>query len=243
MAAPRLLLLQARDAGDPAREHEHDAFADKLGLDPEVLVPHDLLSGAPEPAVLDRHDAVLVGGSGEYYVSKGNLPHAEAFADFLREVVERGVPMFASCFGFQCLTDALGGEIVHDPEHAEVGAFDLELTPEGLDDPLFGELPTAFRAQLGRKDRASRLPAEAVPLARSEAAPFQALRVQDRPVWATQFHPELDQRDNLRRYELYLEAYTDGLDEAARRRALERFGPSSPEVPRLLPRFLDLVLD
>ena len=51
----------------------------------------------------------MVGGSGDYYVSKANLPHFEETLEVLQAVVSVGHPTFASCFGFQLMVRALGG--------------------------------------------------------------------------------------------------------------------------------------
>ena len=92
----RILLLQARNEDDPMRHAERRSFADKTGLQLDQIVPHDLLAGPPGLAALETHDALMVGGSGDYYVSNRSLPHFDAQLDFLREVVGRGHPMFAS---------------------------------------------------------------------------------------------------------------------------------------------------
>ena len=46
-------------------------------------------------------------------------------------------------------------------------------------------------------------------LAYSERCPNQALKVIDKPIYATQFHPELDMVTNRERYLRYLEGYSD----------------------------------
>ena len=238
--APRILLLQARDADDPMRRSEVLSFARTSGLAPEQFGTHDLLTGPPDLEQVLAHDALMVGGSGDYYVSRRDLPEFDALLDALRRVVDAGHPTFASCFGFQLLTVALGGEIVHDPDTTEVGTYELRLTDPGARDPLLGRLPARFMAQLGRKDRASRLPDGLEPLASSALNPHQAFRVPDKPVWATQFHPELDVESNRERYLRYLEGYAQHLDEDARREADQRFHPS-PEASSLIPTFLELV--
>ena len=236
----RILLLQARNEDDPMRHAERRSFADKTGLQLDQIVPHDLLAGPPGLAALETHDALMVGGSGDYYVSNRSLPHFDAQLDFLREVVGRGHPMFASCFGFQILVAALGGEVTYDPESMEVGTYRLEATEAGREDPLMGRLPAAFDAQMGRKDRASRLPAGVINLASSELNPYQALRVPGHPIWATQFHPELDLETNLERFFRYLEGYAELLSPEEQRIAAESFR-ESPHTETLLPGFLDLV--
>jgi len=238
--SPKILLLQARRLGDPVALEERDSFAAKAGLPAEQFVLHDLLQGPPKLGHVRRHDALMVGGSGDFYVSKRNLPGFEDLLGMLVDVVDAGHPMFASCFGFQCLVAALGGEIVHDSENTEVGTYRLALTEAGREDPLLSALPVEFMAQLGRKDRAARLP-EGVPnLAASRRSPYQAFRIPGSPIWATQFHPELDGRENLKRFRQYLDGYSERMDPEKRRRALDRF-EASPETPVLIPRFLDLI--
>ncbi|MEE8526335.1 MAG: type 1 glutamine amidotransferase, partial [Thermoanaerobaculia bacterium] len=110
----RILLLQARYPDDPAGGEEARSFAERTAVAMEQMVPWDLLQGPPTLAQVCRHDALMVGGSGDFYVSKRDLPQHQRTLDLLLDVVERGHPTFASCFGFQCLVQALGGEIVYD---------------------------------------------------------------------------------------------------------------------------------
>jgi GMP synthase (glutamine-hydrolysing) len=236
----RILLLQARNANDPVRQEERQSFADKTGLSLEQIVPHDLLEGPPAMQQVRRFDAVMVGGSGDYYVSKRSLPQFDAQLEVLAEIVARGLPMFASCFGFQILVQALGGSIVHDPDNVEVGTYDLTLTTEGGQDPLLSLLPDIFAAQLGRKDRAERLPEGVTHLVSSERSPYQAFRIPHKPIWATQFHPELDLESNKLRFDRYLKGYATHMTEEDRAAARRRFR-ESPETDKLLPGFLELV--
>jgi GMP synthase (glutamine-hydrolysing) len=240
--APRILLLQARSPGDPVREEERRSFAGKTGLPLENIVPWDLLTGPPEISDVLAYDALMVGGSADYYVSNRSLPRFMDQLALLGEVVDRGHPTFASCFGFQLLTEALGGKVIHDPASTEVGTYDLVLTEEGRADPLLGRLPPIFAAQMGRKDRVEILPSDALHLAASERNPHQAFRVRDKPVWSTQFHPELDSEANFGRFMRYQETYSGHFTAYEREEAHRRFRPS-PETEVLLPGFLELVFE
>ncbi len=173
----KILLLQARKEDDPAQFDERKAFADRCGLPLEQVVVFDLLRGTPTLAQVRQYDALMIGGSGEFYVSKRNLPDFEQVVDLLEEITAISHPTFASCFGFQLLTHALGGEIIYDPDSMEIGTYPVSLTEAGKQDELFGFFPDTFNAQLGRKDRAVSLPKTAVHLAGSARAPYQALRV------------------------------------------------------------------
>jgi GMP synthase (glutamine-hydrolysing) len=237
----RLLLLQARREEDPVQTEERESFARAGGLETDAIVGWNVVTrGVPSWDEASRHDALLVGGSGDFLVSNGDMPYFGGFLGFLREVVGMGFPMFASCFGFQCLVEALGGHIVYDPENAEVGTYDVRLTHAGVSDPLLGVLPQVFRAQLGRKDRAERLPEGVVNLAESRLSPSQALRIPGQPIWASQFHPELTEETNRQRFRNYLRNYESVMAPGALRGIPERFGPS-PEAGRILSDFVAML--
>ncbi len=242
MSEARFLLLQARREDDPERDGERRLFARRMGAPEASVVGHNLLEGLPELRAIRDFQGLLIGGSGEYYVTKENLPRQEEVLDLLREAVEGPTPVFASCFGFHLLTAALGGTLLHDPDNMEIGTYELELTGAGAADELFGVLPSRFWAQVGRKDRASELPPGTSNFARSALCPNQGFRFGERQVWASQFHPELDGETNRGRYLAYLEGYAEMMSEQERRDVLERFR-DSPETPRLLRRFYEIVTD
>ena len=237
MPDPTFLLLQARLPGDAMAAHERRCFAATLGVPLERVRCHDLLGGPPAEAELAGVDLLLVGGSGSFSVLD-DLPWLRGFFGFLSDVaIPRALPVFASCFGFQALVVAGGGEVIHDPDRSEVGTFDIRLTDAGLPDPLLGPRGPVFPAQLGHKDRAVRLPVGTVNLAGSKRAPLQAFRVPGTPIVATQFHPELDREANTFRYRAYLEIYaaTDQDEVIGRMR-------ETPEASSLLPAWVEEVL-
>ena len=237
----RFTLLQARNDQDPARDEEHVAFAVRLGVDPAQIGCVDVLTRPLNVGILDGVDALLVGGSGDYSVLD-DVPEIRGFINFLGTVADSGFPMFASCFGFQALALAMGGEVVADADRAEVGSYRLTLTDAGCRDPLFSELPASFTAQLGHKDHVTRLPDCMEHLAASERSPFQALRVKGKPVYATQFHPELTWRDNRQRFVRYMETYGALFGEAEAIERLDSHVPG-PEANLLISRFVSLCVD
>lgn len=233
----RFTLLQARNAADPARGDEWRSFSARLGVRPQQIRQVDVLTQELDPGLLDDTDALLVGGAGEYSLVHPT-PEVERLATFLTRAVPGPVPIFASCFGYHALAVGLGGQVIADEDQAEVGSYDLTLTPEGEADELFGGLPVTFVAQLGHKDRVARLPDGVVPLASSAQCPHQAFRLPGRPVYATQFHPELDWRDNMLRFKGYMDTYGKlfGPEEALRKLNSHR---PSPETNALLRRFVE----
>jgi len=235
----RFLLLQVRNPDDPMRHHEVQSFSRCFGCMPDRIEVFDLLSGAPSSAELARADVVLLGGSGDYSVARGG-PWLPAALDAMIALYETKKPTFASCWGFQALARALGGEVVTDHALAEVGTIWLELTPEGVSDPVFGPLGRRFQVQIGHEDIVTALPAQATLLASSDRVENEAFRLEGAPIYATQFHPEIDRRgliDRLQSYPSYLP-----LAGAATVKELEAITPETPHTVGILTRFLDVAL-
>ncbi len=236
----KILLLQARQLNDTARSDERHSFAIKAKLADKDIVIFDLLSGSPTLDLVRRYDALMIGGSGDYYVSKGNLPSNDSVLELLREVVESGHPTFASCFGFHLLVEALGGQVIFDDDNMEVGTYELETTSSGKKDELFSYLPAMFKAQLGHKDKAYSMPDGTENLAFSTKAPYQAMRIPGKPIWATQFHPELTGQENLARFHRYKKGYAGRMSQGEIQETLKRFA-ESPETDQMIGRFLEIV--
>jgi len=230
----RYLLIQIRNADDPMLTQEIDCFARALGVPANQIETHDLLSGAASAKQLETTDAILIGGSGDYSVVQGGpwLPRA---LTFLRELVDIGKPLFASCWGFQALSKALGGEVVTDLNRAELGTLEVALTPEGKDDLVFGACGSSFLATMGHQDIVTKLPPGAIHLARTDRVENQAFRIAGKPIYGTQFHPELDLQAFLARVRAYPQ-YVESIvgkpyDE------FERDCQETPKCNQLLARF------
>lgn len=189
------------------RAQEVSCFARALECRPDAIATHDLLTGGPGRDELDQCDLVLIGGSGEYSVADEGDWLDRALAG-LREIAELRKPMFASCWGFQAISRALGGTCIHDLPNAELGTIEMTLTGAGREDPLFGALPWKFRGHAGHEDHVTQLPPGAVLLASSERVANQAFKLEGAPIYCTQFHPELQRQTFLERianYPRYIE--------------------------------------
>jgi GMP synthase (glutamine-hydrolysing) len=234
------LLLQSRDALDPMRNHEVECFATSLGVAKASIAVVDMQQRVPTNDELSTCGAVLMGGSGDYS-SLDPFPWIRRMIGYVREtLVPSGVPTFASCFGLQVTTLALGGEMMRDPANREVGSIDLVLTPAAATDPLFSPLPSPFVGQAGHTDRAVATPPGATLLASSALCPVNAFRVEGRPFWCAQFHPELDPEAVTKRYMTYIAKYPPpdlppGVP-PSEAPFLKRLRPS-PHATRLLERF------
>ncbi|EAQ79863.1 type 1 glutamine amidotransferase [Blastopirellula marina] len=198
------LLVQIRNADDPMRSQEISCFANALACDAAQIEPFDLLAGSPSERHLAKINMVMIGGSGHYSVATDADWLQRAMAG-LRRLVELEVPLFGSCWGFQALAKALGGQVTHDLEHAELGTHELFLTDAGRADPIFSALGARFPAYMGHEDRVIELPPGVQLLASSDLVPQQAFRVTGKPIYCTQFHPELTVETLLERVRAYPE--------------------------------------
>ena len=156
----------------------------------ERKIPHStvrLFAGdlPPEPS---GNRAVLVLGGYMGVHEEARYPFLSPLKAFLGRAAFTKVPILGICLGGQLLAAALGGE-VRSGCRGEKGLQPVELTPEGLKDPLFAGLPPSFFAFQWHNDSFD-LPPGTVHLARSAACPGQAFRF--RNACGLQFHPEVD---------------------------------------------------
>ena len=150
-------------------------------------IPHEQPAPAP-----DEFAAAIVFG-GEAHVDEENSnPWLRPEKELVRTLLERGTPLLGVCLGSQLVAEAAGA-VVRRAERPEIGWVEVELSPEGLADPVLGFLPERFRA-FGWHHYEWLLPPGAVALARS-ALCLQAFRLEHRPGWWAQFHPEVTLAD------------------------------------------------
>ena len=232
----RLVLLQIRDHRESLMQ-ERRAFIERCLVDVDRF---DFINLVDRPHLrwtdVEHAHAVLIGGAGGYSVTEEH-----PFSPFLREVffrlLDEARPVFGSCWGHQFMATAGGGSVIVDRKNAEVGSFEITLTPEGEADPLLRGFPQSFFAQLGHNDRIEKLPDGWINLASSARCPFQMIRLEDRPVYGTQFHSEMNENRLRERLEVYMQEYVPDPEEF--RRMLDLLRPS-PEADRILDRFLAL---
>jgi GMP synthase (glutamine-hydrolysing) len=230
------LLLQVRNPDDPMRQQEVRCFTQAVECNEDQMHVFDLLSGVPSLEHLSHFDVVVLGGSGDYSVAEGG-PWLPAALETMQELYYTSKPTFASCWGFQAMAKAMGGEVVTDTSRAELGSVFVRLTEAGKQDSIFGGLGDQFLAAMGHQDVVERLPDDASLLASSDTVENQAFRFVGKPIYCTQFHPELDRAAFLERIDAYPQ-YVDkiagmSLNDFARQRCQE-----TPAAAQILKKFL-----
>jgi GMP synthase (glutamine-hydrolysing) len=203
----RPFLLLATRAEDVAADGEYQAICRSAGLAPEQ-VQRVRLEAGPMPAIdLEDYSGIIVGGGpfnssdpdGEKSVTQRRV-ESEMNA-LLDEVVDRDFPFLGACYGVGTLGAYAGGAV--DRAFGEdVGLVTVQLTQEGVADPLLAGMPAAFSAFVGHKEAMRVLPPGAVRLGFSPRSPVQMFRLR-RNLYATQFHPELDLAGLVQRVHVY----------------------------------------
>lgn len=133
-------------------------------------------------------DAIVAMGGPMGAYEDAEHPWLAAEKQAIGDAARAGLPVFGACLGVQLLAAGLGAR-VYRGETPEVGVLDVELTPEGREDPVTRELPPAFPTLQWHSDTYE-LPAGAVALASSPAYPNQAFRY-GQVAYGVQFHLEV----------------------------------------------------
>lgn len=239
----RPFLFLGTRAEDDVAQQEYDAVLAGTGLRADELVRVRLEAVPLGHVDLDAWSGIILGG-GPFNVSDPDEAKSPAqhrveseLRALARRVVATDYPFLGACYGIGVLGTLAGGVV--DRTYGEaIGARPVRLSAEGIEDPLFGELPEVFGAYLGHKEAVSRLPEGAVLLASTDTCPVHAFRL-GRNVYATQFHPELDAVaicDRIDAYSAhgYYEPHEQESLKSAAREALVT------EPVRLLARFVEV---
>jgi len=156
------------------------------GIETETV---NVPSGAPIPRV-DRFTHVLLTGSEASILQP--KPWFETEAQAIRQTVDRGIPLLASCFGHEMLVYALSGpEYLGPADPPEVGWADVEML---VSDPLFDGLPNPWTAFVFHFGAVVDPPPPWRKLGRSRHCDTHVLRYGDHPAWGIQAHPEISSR-------------------------------------------------
>ena len=235
----KLLLLQIRD-GEQTRLEEWHSFAQFCQFQPEQIQILNLFD-QPQfgPEVLKGYHGLLVGGSSEASVLEPEqypfVPYAEAL---LRHCLAIDFPVFCSCFGHQLAVTALGGEVIRDQAGFEIGTLPIQLTQAAQQDPLYHDTPNNFYAVSVHRERALTTPPGCQLLAYTDAC-IHSFRVNNKPFWTTQFHPEVSKQVLVERLALFKHHYCD---DDSHYQAIIAAAHQTPESHALLDKFVSRVL-
>jgi len=156
----------------------------------------ELSTGEIHPPLERFNTLVVMGGTMAVY-EMDKYPHLMIGSRIIREAINRDMRTLGICLGAQLIAYCLGAEVYKGHEE-EIGWRSIELTGDGLKDPLMRKL--AIHPRVGdfwRKFGVFQwhgdtfdLPFDMVLLARSELYKHQAFRYKDN-VYGFQFHIEV----------------------------------------------------
>lgn len=233
-------LLLATRAEDAVADAEYEAFLRFGGLSAAQLTRVRLESAPLEELLpdldLNAYSGVIVGGSPftssdpPAQKSPAQVRVESELERLIGDVLKLDVPFLGACYGISTLGRYVGGII--DRTFAEpVGAVPINLTADGLVDPLLAGLPETFLAFVGHKEALRDLPSGATLLASSTTCPVQMFRIGEHQ-YATQFHPELDAPGIIERIHAYQHLGYFHPDE--RDTLIERVSTSDVSWPELI---------
>ena len=165
------------------------------------------LSAGEVPPHLENFDTLLIMGGPMAVYEMDKYPHLMIGSRLIREAMNRDMKILGVCLGAQMVAYCLGSGVYPGPGE-ETGWFSIELTGEGLKDPLMRKL--AMHPRVGdfwRKFKVFHwhgdtfdLPLSSVLLAGSERYKNQAFRYGDK-VYGFQFHIEVTKDMTLEWFE------------------------------------------
>jgi len=152
-------------------------------IDCEVIKVYE--APIPDPS---RFDAIFSLGGPQHANAHDKYPYLAQEKEFLRHVVERDIPYLGICLGGQLLASALEAPVTRH-HITEIGFYEVQLTDEGKNDPLFQGLP-GYQQVIHWHEDTFGLPHGAVRLATSENTVNQAFRF-GRRAYGLQYHIEV----------------------------------------------------
>jgi GMP synthase-like glutamine amidotransferase len=228
----RALVFQHMDYDHPGRFL--DFFAED-GIVPEMV---RLWEGQQIPNLAPYDFLFVLGGAQDTWQEEHTWMPEEKAA--IREWVwDRDKPYFGVCLGHQLLCDALGGEVALAAE-AEVGVYDVSLTPDGQEHGLFAGLDSSNKVMQWHWAEVTRAPQEAKVLATSPRSAIQAIAIDDHAV-STQFHCEFTPQTMATWSSLpgYLASLEKENGAGAYRRLIDEATPLMPQMARMTRRIYD----
>jgi len=235
----KILLLQIRDDAKVRRE-ELESFAkySQLNID-QISVLNVFDTPNFNESVLEGFHALYVGGASEANVLEPEKYHfVTDCIKLIRFAGDNGIPTFASCFGFQLAVLAFGGVILSKDKDYEMGSIPIRLTNLAEIDAVFKGTPDNFPALSIHRQYAIELPKNLDLLAFTDQC-LHSFKLRDKPLWAFQFHPEVDRSTVFQRLAIYKEKYTNSEEQF--QRVLDSL-VETPDSHNLMLNFVNRVL-
>jgi GMP synthase (glutamine-hydrolysing) len=195
--------------------------------------PHEMLRYIDGLFIFGSSDLFFDGQKDEHDPAKKQTRSiVEALRPLTSHIIERDFPTFAFCFGHQLIAHTMGSPIIASPHTAKVGTYAIDLTSQGMKDPLLQSFPETFMAHYGHKDVVAVRPEMSTLLAHGRLCHNAMLRY-GKNIYTSQFHPELPGHVMQK----YLHGHATYTEESVARNDFK----DAPEAEQLPVRFVELL--
>tara|TARA_B100000787_G_scaffold73045_1_gene53756 strand:- start:7 stop:798 length:792 start_codon:yes stop_codon:yes gene_type:complete len=141
---------------------------------------------------LRTYDGLIWGGSSLNIYNSS--PEIRRQISFMKECFKSVRKILAICWGMQVAVTAAGGEVKKGVRGSHIGiANDIELTNEGLNNPLYKDKSNKFNTPAFNFDEVVTVPKGAIHLASNKVNKIQGLNFKSgvSEIWGLQYHPEI----------------------------------------------------
>jgi GMP synthase-like glutamine amidotransferase len=143
--------------------------------------PHDDLPKDPK-----AFDHIIISGSITSILD--DAPWISNLEEFVKKTYAQNIPLLGVCYGHQIIARSLGGkEIVGKAKVPEIGWTEIFIVENS---PIFEGLNSKFHSFSYHFDQVATLPKNFTLTARSKDCPIQSYKVEGKPIFGIQFHPE-----------------------------------------------------
>ena len=143
------------------------------------IIRHDLSADA---IAAKRPKAIILSG-GPASVYESGAPRCDS------KIFHLGIPVLGICYGMQLIAEEFGGKVKPCPTR-EFGRARLQTLPQP-DNSFFAGLPNEMEVWMSHGDQVTMIDAQFTTLAQTSTCPIAAVRHNQHPIYAIQFHPEV----------------------------------------------------
>lgn len=138
-------------------------------------------ASTPLQHIINRQPSAIILSGGPQSVYSKNTSKIDS------ELFQKNIPVFGICYGFQAMTQSLGG-IVQKTNKAEFGRTQLKVNSAST---LFSKQPKKQSVWMSHNDSVQKAPKNSVVIASTSQTPIAAYENKTEKYAGVQFHPEV----------------------------------------------------